>query len=553
MTSLLLLQLVEFFIIQLLPSTNGQTALIEPLLDTSFNASSFWDTTYLPHLSRFSSTTAWGPSADNPPNEWLQIDLGLDYVITSISTKGSGADNEFVKTFQLNYATDTNPLSSIIYPQTFQANTNRNGVVENILTPPFIARYLRFYPLTSNAWPSMRVEAFGYIGTLPPTKDPTQSPTPAPTNNPTPAPTTFPTPAPTDQPTQNTIQPTKFPTKSPTPAPTKNPTPAPTQNPTNPPTTPTSIPTKFPTYIPTETPTKYPSSDPTTTPTNNPTIVPTKSPTENPTTISPTSQPTNAPSKHPTTDNPTITPTIYPSNVPTVIPTMIPTSGMPSIMPSISPSGMPSEMTEYPSESPTNEPTMIPIGEPTMEPVISVSDSGSAEQSKDGQDFQNGDGGGDVDMVVIIVISVVAVVFCLLFVIGGLFWYNRKKKEIISALGSTSKIIPASSPSGGTTPHMTHMDGNATEDLELETMQQMTELMDGGHFGDKNDDNVNDGNNNNMGYMVEINGNNNMMETDMDMGRDRGDTLIYDDNDDEKAEELDDSDDDVLFGVVTPQ
>eukprot|EP01084_Bolivina_argentea_P253116 425082_1 len=42
----------------------------------------------------------------------------------------------------------------------------------------------------------MRVEAFGYIGTLPPTKDPTQSPTPAPTNNPTPSPTVNPTLAP---------------------------------------------------------------------------------------------------------------------------------------------------------------------------------------------------------------------------------------------------------------------------------------------------------------------------------------------------------------------
>eukprot|EP01084_Bolivina_argentea_P242446 406710_1 len=197
---------------ELLSNVKSQTSnpIIQGITnDGAFTSKDEWPTNdCADQNARLNDINAWCPETDN---SWLQVDLGDEYVITKIGTKGAGFGGEWTTKYNLTYGITTGSL--VTYGSTpITANTNANTEVK--LTGLYlITRYLKFYPTNygNSDWYALRVEAYGYLVT--------PNPTPSPTNFPTPSPTTFPTISPTN--------PTKSPTPSPTPAPTNMPTPAP--------------------------------------------------------------------------------------------------------------------------------------------------------------------------------------------------------------------------------------------------------------------------------------------------------------------------------------
>eukprot|EP01084_Bolivina_argentea_P139798 245892_1 len=172
------------FIIQLLinhiSGTDGIALLIPSLPNTVFSASSNWDNTCEASDCRFSGTGWCSKTTNN--GEWLQVDLGDEYVIESVSTKGFKDSGEWTETYTIDYKRSIEQW--VDYPDVLSGNTDENTEVNNPLSGYIVAQYIRFYPETSNNYPDMRIEIYGYLYT----ESPTNAPTIPPTNNPTLAP-----------------------------------------------------------------------------------------------------------------------------------------------------------------------------------------------------------------------------------------------------------------------------------------------------------------------------------------------------------------------------
>eukprot|EP01084_Bolivina_argentea_P093849 168721_1 len=159
--------LVKCFIIQVLLNHISATygiALVEPLPDDAFSASSEWGTSNCRARQSKFSDEAWCPSAATG-RKWLQVNLGDEYVIESVSTKGSKSTSQslWTTTYTIDYKRSIGQW--VDYPNVLQGNTDRNTAVNNPLSGYIIAQYIRFYPETWNEWPAMRTEIYGYLYT----------------------------------------------------------------------------------------------------------------------------------------------------------------------------------------------------------------------------------------------------------------------------------------------------------------------------------------------------------------------------------------------------
>ncbi|XP_031554820.1 uncharacterized protein LOC116291753 isoform X2 [Actinia tenebrosa] len=132
--------------------------------DHRFTASSYYDDRYKPHFARLStSSKAWGPRTTS--GAWLQTDLGSVVFVCSVATQGAGADlrDEFVRRYKLRVSLDNvnwNYYRENNIDKTFTGNVNKDQVVTNSLHP-VKAKFVRFYPVRFQAWPSMRMEVYG--------------------------------------------------------------------------------------------------------------------------------------------------------------------------------------------------------------------------------------------------------------------------------------------------------------------------------------------------------------------------------------------------------
>ncbi|KAK7477015.1 hypothetical protein BaRGS_00031695, partial [Batillaria attramentaria] len=112
----------------------------------------------------YDTAGAWTPKVQNA-YEWLQIDLGKQFIITKLHTQGRRGSDEYVSEFFLEFSDDG---------RTWRRYTNRFGIAEmfvgNIddsserkitLLYPIVARYVRFNPQRWNMLISMRVELTG--------------------------------------------------------------------------------------------------------------------------------------------------------------------------------------------------------------------------------------------------------------------------------------------------------------------------------------------------------------------------------------------------------
>ena len=58
--------------------------------DSSFSASSEFNDFYKASNGRLNGTNAWSPNSNNNPNDYLQINLGYEFIICAVATQRNG-------------------------------------------------------------------------------------------------------------------------------------------------------------------------------------------------------------------------------------------------------------------------------------------------------------------------------------------------------------------------------------------------------------------------------------------------------------------------------
>ncbi|XP_078476130.1 discoidin domain-containing receptor 2-like [Lampetra planeri] len=141
--------------------------------DDDITASSQWYSSTAAKYGRLEGhggDGAWCPAGPLLPGsaEFLQVTLPAAHVVALVATQGrhaGGHGNEFASHFRLQYSRDGQRWSfwhDRHGEEVLQGNVDTSGVVVRDLTPPLIARHLRFVPLADRSMSvCMRVEAFG--------------------------------------------------------------------------------------------------------------------------------------------------------------------------------------------------------------------------------------------------------------------------------------------------------------------------------------------------------------------------------------------------------
>ena len=69
--------------------------------DSSFFASSNFNSVYTAKYGRLNGVKSWAPLGNNNDNDYLQIDLLFEYVICAVATQGNPRANEWTTKYKL--------------------------------------------------------------------------------------------------------------------------------------------------------------------------------------------------------------------------------------------------------------------------------------------------------------------------------------------------------------------------------------------------------------------------------------------------------------------
>jgi contactin associated protein-like 2 len=132
--------------------------------DSSLTASSF-NTKRQPKDGRVGrSAGAWSPSIQNA-FQWLQVDMGKQYLVTQLLTQGRQGSDEYVREYFLEYSDDSKTwrryTNELGISEIFEGNNDDSALQTRTLIFPIVARYLRFNPQRWNMVISLRVEIIG--------------------------------------------------------------------------------------------------------------------------------------------------------------------------------------------------------------------------------------------------------------------------------------------------------------------------------------------------------------------------------------------------------
>ena len=75
--------------------------------DSSFLASTFYDSRYAVHTARLRSKLyGWGPKAADKGTDWLRVDLGEEFKLCAIATQGCSGNQEWTTKYTLELSKD---------------------------------------------------------------------------------------------------------------------------------------------------------------------------------------------------------------------------------------------------------------------------------------------------------------------------------------------------------------------------------------------------------------------------------------------------------------
>ena len=74
--------------------------------DSSFSASSRFNSVYAAKYGRLNGVKSWAPRGNSNANDYLQIDLLFEYVICAVATQGNRRANEWTTKYKLRLSLD---------------------------------------------------------------------------------------------------------------------------------------------------------------------------------------------------------------------------------------------------------------------------------------------------------------------------------------------------------------------------------------------------------------------------------------------------------------
>ena len=74
--------------------------------DSSFSATSNVSDVYKASNGRLNRDSAWKPSSNNIANDYLEIDLGYEFIICAVATQGNPNANEWTTEYKLQLSLD---------------------------------------------------------------------------------------------------------------------------------------------------------------------------------------------------------------------------------------------------------------------------------------------------------------------------------------------------------------------------------------------------------------------------------------------------------------
>ncbi|XP_044169292.1 roundabout homolog 1-like [Acropora millepora] len=116
-----------------------------------------------PGNGRLNGIKGWCPRTSSDRTDYLQVDMGSVHSLCAVATQGYKGGNWRTTSYKLHLSTDGviwNSYKENNVEKVFQGNTNNQDVVQHSLTAAVKARFVRFYPLTANHHPSLRVEIY---------------------------------------------------------------------------------------------------------------------------------------------------------------------------------------------------------------------------------------------------------------------------------------------------------------------------------------------------------------------------------------------------------
>ncbi|XP_066023879.1 uncharacterized protein [Pocillopora verrucosa] len=129
--------------------------------DAQITASSNY-LSYYPRKGRLNGNSGWCQRLRKITNDYLQVDMGAGRTVCGVATQGK-ANGSFVKSYRLSFSNDGTSWTAYKeqnVEKTFGANSDLNTIVKHTVNNPVQARYIRFYPVTFNQYPCMRIEVF---------------------------------------------------------------------------------------------------------------------------------------------------------------------------------------------------------------------------------------------------------------------------------------------------------------------------------------------------------------------------------------------------------
>ncbi|KAL9982962.1 hypothetical protein ACROYT_G005077 [Oculina patagonica] len=140
--------------------------------DQQMSASSLWEKSHGPENARLNlaaargKTGAWSAKT-NDQNQFLQVDFWRNVKITKFQTQGRQDYEQWVKKYKLSYSVDGSSAFQTYQEngvdKVFIGNSNKDGIVTQVLLQPITARYVQIKPIEWNDHISMRAEFFGCV------------------------------------------------------------------------------------------------------------------------------------------------------------------------------------------------------------------------------------------------------------------------------------------------------------------------------------------------------------------------------------------------------
>jgi hypothetical protein len=135
----------------------------------SFKCSSRWDESYDAASSRLNRPECWHPAkGSNYHNQFVEVDLGAEHVVSQIEIHGRGLYGQYVTKFEILYKVTAEEAFTALSPLEGEAMNQFTGVRDQhamrIISNfrPFHARFVRILPREFHDTPSFKWELHGY-------------------------------------------------------------------------------------------------------------------------------------------------------------------------------------------------------------------------------------------------------------------------------------------------------------------------------------------------------------------------------------------------------